>query len=94
MIDQELLTPKHIDMFFSQLNTLECSFMFWTGSKPKKLFINPKIIGALVKIPGFYQRPELQSEVTVYSPVVRHFKLGSCVVEIKDDYYEAFMHLE
>jgi uncharacterized protein YihD (DUF1040 family) len=91
--------PKELDKqdmedFFTHLVDLEAHFTYWTGNKPKKLVISSEILRKLSKVTGFYQRPELRSEVTAYSPVVRYFTLKNCVVTLQEDYEEPFMHLE
>lgn len=88
------LKAEDLDMFFEQLRQLEHNYMHWVGETPKTLRISPEFIGRLARVPGFYERPELQAEVTVHSPIVRKLKLEHAVVTIRDDYHEKFMHLE
>lgn len=83
-----------LDRFFTQLKELLAHYREWTEEVPKKLVINPDILRKLAKIEGFYQRPELQGEITAHSPVVRYFKLGEIVVLLDEDWAEKFLHFE
>lgn len=90
-----ITTPEvSLDDFFSKLKTFEMFYTEFVGSPPHKLFINPETLKRLASVGGFYQRPELGSEVTVFSPVVRRFKLQHGTVLIKEDYDENFLHFE
>jgi hypothetical protein len=88
------LAPTELATFFEQLLALESFFVDWTDEVPKLLVINPAIIGALAKVEGFYQRPELRAEVTMHAPVVRYIKLKYSIVTIQEDYDEIFLHFE
>lgn len=90
----KVLTPKEMDEFFTDLKKLEEQYIRWTGELPKRLVISPAIIRSLSRVEGFYHRPELQSEVTAYAPIVRYFKLKQCVVTLAEDYEEKFIHFE
>ena len=90
----EDLIPADLDAFFEQLIDLETFYVSWVNDVPKLLVINPDIIGALSKVTGFYQRSELNAEVTMHAPVIRYFKLKQCVVTLQEDYDELFLHLE
>jgi len=93
-MNNDKLTTEDLDLFFKQLNELESQYIYWAQEPPKKLIINPGIIAKLARVEGFYQRPELQSTVTIYAPVVRHFKLEHTVVTIREDYDENYLHFE
>lgn len=93
MLKQQLI-PADLVAFFIQLEDLELYYIEWVGEVPKLLVINPDIVGALSKVEGFYQRPELQAEITLYAPVVRYLKLRHCVVTLQEDYDELFLHFE
>jgi hypothetical protein len=88
------LLPSELNKFFEELLALENFYVAWVGDVPKLLVINPDIIGALAKVEGFYQRPELEAKVTLHAPVVRYLKLKHCVVTIQEDYDELFLHFE
>jgi hypothetical protein len=88
------LGAEDMDAFFKQIAELETHYTYWTNEVPKRLVINPDIIGKLARIPGFYQRPELQSEVTLHAPVVRYLKLANTVVTLQEDYDEKYLHFE
>lgn len=90
---RELVTVD-LDAFFNQLRELVTHYIHWTEEVPKKLVINPEIVGRLARVTGFYQRPELRSEVTTYAPIVRYFKIGETVLTLQEDYEEKFLHLE
>jgi hypothetical protein len=93
-VGDETITPQRLAEFFDALRALETYYSDWAGMYPKKLVINPSILKKLASAEGFYQRPELNSEVTVCSPVVRRFKLQNVTVLIKEDYDEPFLHFE
>lgn len=90
----EEFTQEDMQDFFSLLKVLESHFTRWSGQKPKILVISPEMLRKLSKVIGFYQRPELRSEVTAYSPIVRYFKLETTVVTIQEDYEEILFHFE
>lgn len=80
--------------FFQHLNTLGHMFTHYTSEAPKSLFINPDIVGHMSRIEGFYQRPELGTEVSAHAPIIRYFKLEFGVVLIVEDWEEKFLHFE
>lgn len=83
-----------LDKFFDQLREHEDHYIYWTDEVPKKIVVNPAIIQRLSRITGFYQRPELQGQVTTHAPVIRYIKLVHTVVTIVEDYDEKFLHFE
>ena len=85
--------------FFARLHDYAMEFEKWTGMRPKRLVINPDIIGRISRIEGFYQRPELTSLVPQHAPVVRYIRLFPhnvvpWIVEIQEDWGESFYHFE
>lgn len=86
---------QSLDEFFSRLKAFYGWYKEMTGERPKLLVISPQLLQRLAKLEGFFQRPELGTEVTPYSPVVRRFKLTSdTVVELYEDPNEPFLHYE
>lgn len=84
-----------LDDFFTKLK----QFYEWhyqlTGSRPRYLVINPLVLQVIAKHQGFYERPELGTEVTAYSPVVRFFRFSrDQLVEIRESPSEIFLHFE
>lgn len=80
--------------FFEHLKQMGAWYVSWVGEKPKELVINPDIIGKLSRIAGFYQRPELATQVDMHAPVIRNLDLGFGVVTIYEDYTEKFFHFD
>lgn len=82
-----------LDQFFADLQTTAKSYCYWVKQVPENLYINPEILAKLSKIEGFYQRPELQVQVSAHAPIVRYINLKDVgVVFIVEDYSEKFFH--
>ena len=94
MENQTKSDKQRLDDFFNRLIEHLQWYQEMTSEVPKHLVVNPDIIGDLSRIEGFYQREELGGIVTVYSPLVRYFKLRDCVVMIVEDVDEKFLHFE
>jgi hypothetical protein len=90
---KECKTPL-LDRFFSELNSISASYQHWSGQVPKNLIISPVILQKLSKETGFFQRPELRSEVTAYAPVISRMILHCGVVQLIEDFDENYLHFE
>jgi len=85
---------NELSTFFKNLDELGKWYVEVTSEVPKKLFINPEVVGKLARIEGFYQRPELRGIVPAHAPLVRYFKLSFGVVLLVDDWEERFLHFD
>jgi hypothetical protein len=85
---------QQLTEFFQHLNTLGRMYDHYVLNYPKELHINPDIIAHMSRIEGFYQRPELGTEVSAHSPIFRYFKLDFGIVLIVEDWEEKFLHFE
>ena len=61
---------------------------------PTEIHINPALLQRLSTKIGFFQRPEMGTEVTVYSPVVSRMKFSWGVVKIIEDYDLDFLYFQ
>lgn len=94
MADKSYEAKKELDDFFANLNVLGEMFTRYTGEVPKRLNVNPDIIGKMSTVEGFFQREELQGLVPAHAPVIRYLKLKFGVVMLYDDWQEKFLHFE
>lgn len=84
-----------LDRFFSRLRDFYEWYRESIGRDPKWLIMSPVTLQKLSRMEGFFQRPELGTEVTLYAPVVRRLKVTpEVVVEIVEDPIEPFLHFE
>lgn len=83
---------EKLERFFDVVEHIAQEYLEFTSEAPKYLYINPDLIAYMSRIEGFYQRPELGSEVTSYAPIVRYFRLKTGVVTIIEDFDEKFLH--
>ena len=83
-----------LDDFFNKLEELGAWYIYMVGKEPIRMFINPVILQRLSTMDGFYQRKELRTQVTTYSPVISRMVFSFGVVEIIESYIEQFLHFE
>lgn len=83
-----------LQKFFNDLAKLAVDYIYWVGEPPKLLCINPEILARLSREPGFFQRPELQTEVTTHAPVVSRMQFDFGTVQIYERWEEKYLHFE